>query len=97
MGPAATLFGSYRLDLPTSMKIHGFHPSLLRKAAEDPLPGQHSDPAPPIIVSDEDEWEIDDLLDARKVGQKKVQYRVHWKGYDEDRTWYDASRFDNSK
>jgi hypothetical protein len=31
---------SYRLQLPTTMRIHDvFHPSLLRKAAEDPLPG----------------------------------------------------------
>jgi hypothetical protein len=31
---------SYRLQLPTTMRIHDvFHPSLLRRAAEDPLPG----------------------------------------------------------
>jgi hypothetical protein len=31
---------SYRLRLPTTMRIHDvFHPGLLRKAAEDPLPG----------------------------------------------------------
>ena len=46
---------SCRLDLPTSMRIHDvFHPSLLQKASKDPLPGQHNDPAPPIIVDDKE-------------------------------------------
>jgi hypothetical protein len=35
-----TVGTSYRLQLPTTMRIHDvFHPSLLRKAAEDSLPG----------------------------------------------------------
>jgi hypothetical protein len=34
-----TVRTSYRLQLPTTMRIHDvFHPSLLRKAAEDSLP-----------------------------------------------------------
>ena len=95
----ALVGSSCQLDLPTSMKIHDvFHPSLLRKASADPLPGQHNDPAPPVIVDDEEEWEVDDILDARKVGRgRKVQFRVKWKGYDEDKTWYDASGFEHSK
>ena len=69
---------SCRLDLPTSMRIHDvFHPSLLQKALEDPLPGQHNDPAPPIIVDDKEEWEVNDILDARRVGRgRKVQFCV---------------------
>ena len=67
---------SCQLDLPTSMKIHDvFHPSLLQKASDNPLPGQHNDPAPPVIVNDKEEWEVDDILDARKRG-RKVQFRV---------------------
>ena len=86
-----------RLELPTSMKIHDvFHPSLLRKASADPLPGQHNDPAPPVIVDDKEEWEVNDILDARKRG-RKVQFRVKWKRYDKDKTWYDASGFEHSR
>ena len=91
---------SYQLELPTSMKIHDvFHPSLLRKASADPLPGQHNDPAPSIIVDNgEEKWEVDNILDARRVGRsRKVQFRVKWKGYNEDKEWYNASGFKHSK
>jgi hypothetical protein len=44
---------SYRLQLPTTMRIHDcFHPSL-RKVAEDPLP-EMNEPPQPIMVDDED-------------------------------------------
>ena len=67
---------SYQLDLPTSMKIHDvFHPSLLRKTSADPLAGQHNKPAPPVIVDDKEEWEVNDILDTRRVERsRKVQF-----------------------
>ena len=60
-----------RLKLPASMKIHDvFHTSLLRKTADDPLPGQVNEPSPPVIVDNKEEWEVDDILDAREVLSK---------------------------
>ena len=89
------------------MKIHDvFYPSLLQKVSADPLPGQHNDPAPPIIINDKEEWEVDDILDARRKGGRKVekrivgrkiQFRVKWKKYDEDKEWYNALGFKHSK
>ena len=74
----ALVGSSCRLELPTSIKIHDvFHPSLLQKASTDPLPGQHNNPAPPVIVHNEEEWEVNNILDARKVERgRKVQFRV---------------------
>ena len=47
---------SYRLELPSSMQIHDvFHPSLLRKASTDPLPGQRTEPPRPIVVDGQEE------------------------------------------
>ena len=90
---------SYQLDLPTSMKIHDvFHPSLLWKASANPLPGQHNDPAPPVIVNDKEKRKVNNILDAQKVGRsRKIQFCVKWKGYDEDKEWYNALGFEHLK
>ena len=87
---------SLELQLPQAMKIHNvFHPNLLQKASTDPLTGQVNEPAPPIIIDNEEEWEVEDILDARSHWSK-IQYWVKWTGWDENRKWYDASGFDNS-
>jgi transposase InsO family protein len=93
------LGASCQLDLPDSMKIHDtFHTSLLRKASDDPLPGQILEPPSPVIIDEEEEYELDDILDSRKVGRnKELQYKVSWKGYPPDPTWYSADNFENSK
>lgn len=87
---------SYQLDLPASMRIHNvFHPSLLRRAAENPLRGQHNDPPPPVVVNDKEDWEVDNILDAKKHG-KQVLFQVKWKNYDEDKQWYPLANFENA-
>ena len=84
---------AYRLDLPSTMKIHDvFSPDKLRKAANDPLPGQVQEPPEPVEINDDEEWEVEQILDSR-IHRKKLQYRVKWLGFDEDRTWYPASNF----
>ena len=69
---------SYRLELPKIITIHNvFHPSLLRKAADDPMPGQKNDLPEPIVVDNKNEWEVEDILDSRLYGRgKRLQYRV---------------------
>ena len=97
----AKIGSSYRLELPASMRIHNvFHPSLLRKAATDPLPGQRVVPPGPVVVNEEEEWELDDILDARQIGRnRRLQFRVRWKDEERpDRQWYnaDGNEFENA-
>lgn len=82
---------AYKLDLPTSLKIHPvFHISLLRPYKQpDDYP--HRDPTPPpppeVSINDETEYEVEQILDHRTRRNKK-EYLVKWKGYPEyDATW----------
>jgi transposase InsO family protein len=84
---------SYRLQLPDNLRIHPvFAPQLLRKAAMDPLPGQLPVPEPPIQVTEDEEWEVEEIL-AVRVRNRRLQYRAKWVGYDIDPEWYPASNF----
>ena len=87
---------AYKLDLPPSMRIHPvFSPDKLRKAANDPLPGQIDDPAPPIEIGGRDEWEVEQVL-AVRLRYRKLQYRVKWIGHDDDPVWYPARNLKNA-
>ena len=85
------------------MKIHDvFHPNLLQKTFADPLLGQQNDLAPPIIVNNKDEWEVNNILDAQKKKERKevggkIQFHVKWKRYDKNKEWYNVLGFEHSK
>ena len=87
---------SYRVDLPNSIKVHPvFSPDRLRKAAMNPVPHQHEDEPPPIVVNGENEWEVERIL-AVQLCRGKLQYRAKWVGFDKDPKWYAAQNFKGS-
>ena len=46
-------------------------------------------------MNNKEKWEVDDILNAKRGRSgKKVLFQVKWKGYDDNKTWYDATNFD---
>ena len=73
---------AYRLELPTSMKVHPvFHVSLLEAHNESTILGRRQ-PQPPVVeIDSHDKFEVEEVLDS-KIKRGKLKYLVHWRGYD---------------
>ncbi|KAE8701616.1 Detected protein of unknown function [Hibiscus syriacus] len=85
---------SYRLDLPSTLKIHPvFHISMLKPYhadKEDPSRG-YSHRAPPVVTKSYDK-EVETVLTSRTVRKRGVpprtEYLIKWKGLPEsEATW----------
>jgi hypothetical protein len=89
---------AYRLDLPSSFKIHNvFHVSLLRQYHGD---GTYSPPQPPPVDMWDGQpvWSVERILDHAMINPKatkpKYKYLVRWQGYPpDDDTWEPATQF----
>src|SRR5262249_46231795 len=89
---------AFRLQLPSSMKIHPvFHVSLLEPFRPNDIPGRVQDPPPPAIIDGHEEFEVETILDSR-VRRKKLQYLVHWKDWPiSSRTWEPPEHLSNAQ
>jgi transposase InsO family protein len=79
---------TFKLNLPASMHIHPvFHVSLLETCVANTIPGRILPPLPPVVIEGEEEYEVEDILDAKWFG-KSLKFLVKWKGYTEsENTW----------
>ena len=83
---------AYRLKLPrTWNKIHPvFNVVMLKPAIEPAFDSQHlPSPPPPVLVDNEEEYEVEEIRDAR-LHRGKLQFLVKWVGYPEA-TWQPES------
>jgi hypothetical protein len=86
---------AYKLELPPSMKVHPvFHISLLEPASNDPLQGQTQPPPPPTIIAGQQEWDVEEILEAR-TRYRKPHFLVKWTGHQEP-TWEPPEHLNNS-
>ncbi|SJK96774.1 uncharacterized protein ARMOST_00020 [Armillaria ostoyae] len=100
---------AYKLKLPPHWKIHPrFNEKLLTPFEPPSFPNQQQPPPPPPdLIDSEEEWEIEEILDAktRKVHGKRgqpsvtvVDYFIKWVGHTrEHNSWVTASEMGNAQ
>ena len=92
LGPFAivSLVGTraVRLELPDHMAVHPvFHVSLIEPYVESSLLNREQRPPSPVLVNDEEEYEVEKILDSRRF-RGKLQYLIRWLGYgNESDSW----------
>ncbi|MBW0546527.1 hypothetical protein O181_086242 [Austropuccinia psidii MF-1] len=75
-----------------------FHVSLLEPVKHSTIPSRHQLPPPPVLVEEQEEWDVTQALDS-SLKRSKSWYLVEWKGFSEDpkrTTWEPASNLTSS-
>ncbi|KAJ3004115.1 hypothetical protein NUW54_g4964 [Trametes sanguinea] len=75
MGPTTV-----KLRLPSTWRIHPiFHTSLISHYHTTPEHGPNYVTPPPDIINGNEEWEIESIINHRKLARGGIQYLVTWK------------------
>jgi len=86
-----------KLELPSTVKIHPVvNVSRVRRYVGQ-VEGQRKEQLAPVIIKGEEEWEVERILNKRKV-RGKDKYLVCWKGFmAESDTWEERENLENAK
>jgi hypothetical protein len=88
---------SYKLKFPSRIKRHPvYHVIYLEKYNENIIQNRVQEPSLPIIIDNEEEYEVNKILDSR-INLNKLEYLVDWNGYSiNDRSWESVSNLRNT-
>jgi len=86
-----------KLELPSTVKIHPVvNVSRIRRYIGQ-VEGQKKEQSAPVIIEREEEWEVERILNKRRV-RGKNKYLVCWKGFTaESDTWEGRENLENAK
>jgi len=86
-----------KLELPSIVKIHlVVNVSRIQRYIGQ-VEGQKKEQPAPVIIKGKEEWEIEQILNKRKVREKN-KYLVRWKGFTvESDTWEGRENLENAK
>ena len=92
---------AYKLALPPEIKVHPvFHVLLLEEYFEDSVRPERKQVLRPIpeLVENHEEYEVETILNKRKLRTRDTEYLVKWRGYHvKEATWVPSLNLGNAK
>ena len=85
------------LELPASVKIHLVVNVSRIKRYVDQVDSQRKEKPQPVVIEGEEEWEVERILNKRKI-RGKDKFLVRWKGFTaEEDTWESRENLQNAE
>ena len=92
---------AYKLALPPKIKVHPvFHVSLLKEYFKNSARPEREQMLRPVpeLVGNHEEYEVETILNKRKLRSRDTKYLVKWRGYYvKEATWVPISNLGNVK